>query len=425
MAAAPGILAAGMRARAWYFTGRSLPRPSSLSGGRKFSFAFPPNRLHEMKLLFTNFHAGDGGGHTTYIIGLARGLAPRHAVFVAAPPGSRLHREAGTIDGVTVIDQPFPNGFRRLAERRRGRRHLVDAMRRERFDIVHVNGSADHRLAMSARRASGTRPPIVLTKHNSKPMTGPGHWWRSRFGTDAVIAVCEYVRRQVMASPYARCRVATVFNGVDIDRFAPQAADPAQRAAWLAPDSAVPPLLIGSNAGTARYKGWMDLLEALASLDAADRESFRVVLAGGTPGKEDIDRVASLGIAWQVHFTGRLGDVRPMVAALDAGFVMSWDVETISFACREMMAMGKPVLVSDYAGLPENIVPGDDGWVVKARDREAIAGALRALLRQREALPGMGEAARRHAIADFGMARFVDATDAVYASLLRDFSSKA
>jgi len=378
-----------------------------------------------MKLLFTNFHAGDGGGHTTYILGLARGLAPRHAVFVAAPPGSRLHREAGTIAGVTVIDQPFPNGFRRLAARRRARRHLIDAMRRERFDVVHVNGSADHRLAMSARRASGTRPPIVLTKHNSKPMTGPGHWWRSRFGTDAVIAVCEYVRRQVMASPYARCRVATVFNGVDIDHFAPRSADPAYRAAWLAPDAATKPLLIGSNAGTARYKGWMDLLEALATLAGADRERFRVVLAGGMPAKDDLARVEALGIAPQVHFTGRLGDVRPMVAALDAGFVMSWDVETISFACREMMAMGKPVLVTDYAGLPENIVAGQDGWVVKARDRDAIADALRGLLAQRGALADMGEAARRHAVADFGMARFVDATDAVYTSLLGDFSSKA
>jgi glycosyltransferase involved in cell wall biosynthesis len=143
------------------------------------------------------------------------------------------------------------------------------------------------------------------------------------------------------------------------------------------------------------------------------------------PAKDDLARVEALGIASQVHFTGRLGDVRPMVAALDAGFVMSWDVETISFACREMMAMGKPVLVTDYAGLPENIVAGQDGWVVKARDRDAIADALRGLLAQRGALADMGEAARRHAVADFGMARFVDATDAVYASLLRDFSSKA
>jgi glycosyltransferase involved in cell wall biosynthesis len=101
------------------------------------------------------------------------------------------------------------------------------------------------------------------------------------------------------------------------------------------------------------------------------------------------------------------------------GFVLSWDVETISFACREMMAMGKPVMVSDYAGLPENIRPGEDGWVLPARDREAIADALRKRLASRDALPAMGRAARAHAEAEFGMPRFVDATEAVYRSLAR------
>ena len=378
-----------------------------------------------MKLLFTNFHDGDGGGHTTYILGLARGLAPRHEVHVAAPATSRLNREARAIPGVRVLDQPFPNGLGKLPARRRARRQLAEYLHRERFDVIHVNGSADHRLVMAARRGLALRPPIVLTKHNSKPMTGLGHVWRSRFGTDQIIAVCEFVRRQVLASPYARCRVATVFNGVDVERFSPSEADPAQRDAWLAPASADPPLLLGSNAGTARYKGWMDLLEALASLATEERARFRVVLAGGLPNDDDRARIDALGIAEQVHFTGRLADVRPMVAALDAGFVLSWDVETISFACREMMAMGKPVLVSDYAGLPENIRPGEDGWIVPARDRVAIAGALRRLLAERDTLVAMGAAARLHAEAEFGMPRFVDATEAVYAALLADFASKA
>ena len=75
-----------------------------------------------MKLLFTNFHDGDGGGHTTYILGLARGLAPRHEVHVAAPATSRLNREARAIPGVRVLDQPFPNGLGKLPARRRARR---------------------------------------------------------------------------------------------------------------------------------------------------------------------------------------------------------------------------------------------------------------------------------------------------------------
>lgn len=375
-----------------------------------------------MKVLFTNFHAGDGGGHTTYVLALARGLASRHAIHVAAPPGSRLNREARAVPGVTVLDQPFPNGLGKLAARRRALRHLAGWLRDHEVDLIHVNGSADHRLVMAAVRGLRRRPAIVLTKHNSKPMTGLGHAWRARFGTDMVIAVCDYVRRQLEASPYARCRLATVFNGVDIHRFAPTTADPGERAGLLAGAEPGSVLLIGSNAGTARYKGWMDLVEALAQLLPGERERFRVVLAGGLPGAEDLARIEALGVAHLVHFTGRLDDVRPMVACLDAGFVLSWDVETISFACREMMAMGKPVLVSDYAGLPENIREGRDGWVVPARDRGAIAEALHALWSTRDRLGNMGHEARAHAEASFGLEHFVDATEQAYAALL---SSKA
>jgi glycosyltransferase involved in cell wall biosynthesis len=93
-------------------------------------------------------------------------------------------------------------------------------------------------------------------------------------------------------------------------------------------------------------------------------------------------------------------------------------VETISFACREMMAMGKPVLVSDYAGLPENIRPDVDGWLVPPRDRVAMAERLQSLLQGRAELPRMAVAAREHAQRDFGLNLFVQRTEAAYLDLL-------
>jgi hypothetical protein len=43
-----------------------------------------------------------------------------------------------------------------------------------------------------------------------------------------------------------------------------------------------------------------------------------------------------------VRFEGLLADVRLAIAACDAGFVLSYAVETILIACRDMMAVGKP-----------------------------------------------------------------------------------
>jgi glycosyltransferase involved in cell wall biosynthesis len=162
----------------------------------------------------------------------------------------------------------------------------------------------------------------------------------------------------------------------------------------------------------------MDLLEAIATLPREVQRQVRVLIAGVPPKPEAIARVAALGLAERVSFPGVLADPRPLVAALDAGFVLSYDVETISFACREMMAMGKPVLLTDYAGLPENIDAQVDGWLVPVRDRAAIAAAVMNLLEQRSALPAMGKAARAHAERDFGLPLFVERTEAVYRRLI-------
>ena len=377
-----------------------------------------------MKLLYANFHAGDGGGHTTYIATLARHLGTRHDIDVAVPASSRLYREIAELSqampAVRVIAQDYPNGLGRMAAVRRARRALRAQVREGGYDIVHVNGSADHRLVLSALRGLAPRPRLVWTKHNSKDIGGFGAWLRAR-GTDQAIAVSEDTRRRLLATPYARCTPVTVRNGVDIARYAPWPADAAaaERARLLG-DAAGrdDTLLIGSNAGTAGYKGWMDLLEALARLPDAERARIHVALCGRPFDAQAQARIEALGLAAQVHHAGMLSDVRPLLAALDAGFVLSYAVETISFACREMMAMGKPVLVSSYAGLPENISPGEDGWVVPVRDRAAIAEVLRGMLRERARLPQMAAAARRKAEREFGVERFVEQTEAVYQRLL-------
>jgi glycosyltransferase involved in cell wall biosynthesis len=381
-----------------------------------------------MRILLTNFHETDGGGHTSYVLSLARGLATRHAVTVAAPPGSRLHREAAQVAGIEVLAQPFPHALDEWFARRHALRQLSAWFDAHPVDVVQVAGSADHRLVLAALRGRRPRPLVVLARHNSKPLRGLGHWWRAR-ATDLVIAVSAWSRDELATTPYRRCRIACVPNGVDTARFSPASSAEAivARRRWFPDD--VPqgepgaPLVLGSVAGTAAFKGWMDLVEALALLAPEERAACRVLLCGRDPSARDQARIDALGLRDQVRCAGLLDDVRPAIAACDAGFVLSYAVETISIACREMMAMGKPVLATRYAGLPENIEADVDGWIVPPRDPAAIAAAIRAMLADRARLVAMGQAARAHALAEFGIERCVAATEAAYADVLRAQSS--
>ncbi|MCP2937459.1 hypothetical protein NK983_32675, partial [Salmonella enterica subsp. enterica serovar Typhimurium] len=82
----------------------------------------------------------------------------------------------------------------------------------------------------------------------------------------------------------------TVANGVDLQRFAPWPPEAARaaRRQWVEREDA---LALGSNAGTADYKGWLDLVEALARLEPHERAQVRVLLAGKPPSAEASARV--------------------------------------------------------------------------------------------------------------------------------------
>ncbi|RYF59408.1 MAG: glycosyltransferase, partial [Comamonadaceae bacterium] len=188
----------------------------------------------------------------------------------------------------------------------------------------------------------------------------------------------------------------------------------AYRQAWSADQA----MVFGSQAGTDDYKGWMDLVHAVASLPEDLRARVRIALAGALPTDRQREEVRQAGMADQVFFTGPLDDVRPFLAAIDVGFVLSWRVETISFACREMMSMGVPVVVSDHGGLPENIASGTDGWIVPRRDIAAIARCVQQIVDAPQTVAQIGQAARSRAQNTFGIDRFVSATEAVYQKLV-------
>ena len=374
-----------------------------------------------MKILYTNFHPRNGGGHATYVTSLAKALAPDHQITVATPATSRLYRYAGEIDGVRVAGMRFstrPSSW--FGERAALRRLLIQ----ERYDIVHVNGSADHKQVMLALIGMSSRPRIVFTKHNDHPLHSWGHRMRAAFATDHTIAVSDYVRDMLLESPYRRHPITTIRHGIDTDYFAPSRHDAQQHAATLnhLRDQYFGPswqgrLLLGSAGGTDYEKGWLDLVEAAGSLPQALRERIQILVAGDLPNDDKRARVQAAGMQDQVVFPGLLDDVRDALACCHVGFVLSYR-EALSYACREVMSLGLPALVTNAGGLPENVHHGKDGWVVPVRDIAAIARVLTEMLEHPERVSAMGAAARRRAVDHFGLADFARATVEVYRQAL-------
>jgi len=363
-----------------------------------------------MKILYTNFHEQCGGGHDTYIFTLCKALSSAHSIVVAAPENSLLLKKIATIAAVRTFPFNFQFRINKFVALYKKVLELRRFLLKEQFDVIHVNGSKDHSLVILSTILVPKKPRIIFTKHNSLPIKF-GAKLRYSYFTDHVIAVSENTK-QMFSS--IKTPVTVVYNGVDINFFKPydKALTLSLREKYgIKADD----LVFGSVAGTALYKGWTLLLEAMAQLPTESLQGIKVIVAGDMPTlaeRETYNQQYRLKNA--LILTGLISDVREVIAVMDVGFVLSYAVETISFACREMMAMGKPVIVSNYAGLPENVTDSVDGYIVESKNIDSIKKCIVKIMNKPQNLPIMGKNARRKAEESFSEQYFIENTLAVY-----------
>ncbi|MHB8490583.1 MAG: glycosyltransferase [Candidatus Dormibacteria bacterium] len=120
----------------------------------------------------------------------------------------------------------------------------------------------------------------------------------------------------------------------------------------------------------------------------SDRDSARAEVARFA--RESNGRVKWLGMV-------SADEVRSHLAEADLLVLPSWR-EGMPRSVIEGMAAGLPVVACDIRGCRELVEPGVNGWLVPARNAEALANAIAcAAALPRDDLAAMGEAGRRKA----------------------------
>src|SRR5262249_46168432 len=80
--------------------------------------------------------------------------------------------------------------------------------------------------------------------------------------------------------------------------------------------------------------------------------------------------------------------------------------ENMPVVIMEAMALGRPVISTYVAGIPELVKDGVTGWLVPASDEVALADAMREALKAPVAqLAKMGAAGRHHIVIEHDAAR--------------------
>jgi L-malate glycosyltransferase len=369
------------------------------------------------KILMTNFHPCIGGGHDTFIISLVTSELRNGFEFaVAVPKTSRMYKVLKE-RGVTVFACDFPSNikeiwpillavhrFRRIRENFRPR-------------LIHTNGGADNSIVVWSSLLGRKRFAVVRTHHAVRRIpTDPYHVWLYNRAVDFNTYVSLPAKKISQSGDALRLkRSAVIENGIDTDFYKPMPKNYAlMKHLGIAKES----FIFGSTAGLGHYKRVDVMLNAAASLK--DSFDFKVLLLGDEENARGLmKRAEDMGLKDIVLYGGFHEDVRSYCSLFDAGFVLSDSIETISYGAREMLAMGIPLILSDYSGLKENIDPGVNGYLVRPGNVGDVVDTMKKFLSLSEdQLLDLRNNARRKAETSFSIKRQVSGFRALYGELL-------
>ncbi len=128
-------------------------------------------------------------------------------------------------------------------------------------------------------------------------------------------------------------------------------------------------------------KGHLLLVEAVSQL-AAEGLKFKVVLVGDGPLRAQIQqRIDALNLHDYLEITGWAtnAEVQQQILAAQVMVLPSF-AEGLPVVLMESLALGRPVLSTYIAGIPELVEPGVCGWLVPSGSVTALAAAMRQVL---------------------------------------------
>jgi glycosyltransferase involved in cell wall biosynthesis len=363
---------------------------------------------------------------------------PRHEVAVSTLPNSRLVHRADRLLARRGSDNSHASAPSQGIAMRAGAAilryeqavmnyvRLRRLFRRIRPDVVHINnggypGGETCRLAALAARAEGVGGIIHFVHSTASAPSFPVRVERA-FDRRIDEATALWVTAADRAGSalheqrnIARNRIETVHYGIEIADSDPRDGSRAQESDGRPVIAVVASLDPG--------KGHAVLVDALAALKRTGVETTTLLIGNG-PERHAIEkRSAHAGLADDVRLLGWRNDVDELLAASDLLVLPSIAYECLPYSILEAMSHRLPVVATDLAGIPEEVVDGVTGRVVPPGDARALATAIREVVGDPARARAMGEEGRERVTTHFGLETMVARMSEIYLRVAREGST--
>jgi glycosyltransferase involved in cell wall biosynthesis len=297
----------------------------------------------------------------------------------------------------------------------RGLARLVRVVRAWKPDVVHSH-MVHANLMGRVLRLLVPVPVLVSTIHNvyeGGPLLMAGYRLSNGL-VDHMTIISQAAADRFIGERIVPGRLLTVIaNGVDTDRMRnvpPEARDAVRRAIGVSNEEFIW-LAVGRFEVA---KDYPNMLRAFKEVLSREPRAVLVIVGQGSLQGEAETLADELGLRDAVRFLGARDDVPAVMSAGD-GYVMSSAWEGMPMVLLEAAAAGLPIVATAVGGNGEVVRDGESGFLVPARDPEALGQAmLRLMGLPAEQRHGMGERGREHVRANYGLHRVAERWERVY-----------
>jgi len=299
---------------------------------------------------------------------------------------------------------------------------LVDVVKHERLDLLHVHYAIPHAsaawMAQQILASHGVRIPFITTLHGTDiTLVGrdPSFEPVITFAierSDAVTAVSESLRRDTYEHFPVKREIKVIPNFIRLDRYAKHA-DPILRARF-APNNEKLLVHVSNFRPVKRVE---DVVRVF--LKVREHIPARLLLIGDGPDRQRIEAMCRASDSCDdLVLLGKMTAPEEVVASCDL-FVLTSETESFGLAALEAMACRVPVVSTNTGGTPEVNAHGISGLLSDVGDVDAMAANAITILRDRTSLEKFRAGALREA-ERFSVEHVLPRYEALYDEVIRN-----
>jgi N-acetyl-alpha-D-glucosaminyl L-malate synthase BshA len=253
---------------------------------------------------------------------------------------------------------------------------LVDVVRFEKLDILHVHYAIPHAsaafMAKQILMTYGIYIPVVTTLHGTDiTLVGKDRTYQpvvtfSINKSDGVTAVSEHLRKDTFEFFEIENEIRVIPNFIDLTRFSLKAKDHFKKAIAPAGEK-----ILVHTSNFRKVKRTTDVIQIFAKV--SDKIPSKLLMVGDGGERSDCEQLArDLGVSDNVRFLGKQDAIEEILSVSDL-FLMPSQSESFGLAALEAMACKVPVVSSNAGGLPELNIDGVTGFLREIGDVDGMA----------------------------------------------------